>query len=100
MLEVNLRHPLVERLEQEQDEALFGDLAWILFDQAALAEGGQLDDPAGFVRRLNKLVLNQPAGGGSKKRSRKKSATRSPAGKKKEEAQPDQDSGSAGQQED
>ncbi len=57
ILEVNVTHPLVERMEQEQDEAVFGDLARILLDQATLAEGGQLEDPAAFVRRLNQLML-------------------------------------------
>jgi len=48
---------LVVRLNDEQDERRFEDWAAILFDQALLAEGGQLDDPAGFVRRLNDLLL-------------------------------------------
>ncbi len=55
-LEVNLDHLLVKRLESESDTGRFGDLAMILFDQAQLAEGGQLDDPAAFVGRLNKLM--------------------------------------------
>jgi len=58
IMEVNLEHPLVSRLEGEQDEARFGELARLLFDQALLAEGGQLEDPAGFVHRLNKLMLD------------------------------------------
>jgi molecular chaperone HtpG len=57
ILEVNPRHPLVEKLDQAADEDRFADLASILFDQANLAEGGQLDDPAGYVARLNKLLL-------------------------------------------
>jgi len=57
-LELNLDHPLVKRLESEQDQTRFDDLGLILFDQAQLAEGGQLDDPAAFVGRLNKLMLN------------------------------------------
>jgi molecular chaperone HtpG len=57
-LELNLDHPLVKRLESEQVQARFDDLGLILFDQAQLAEGGQLDDPAAFVGRLNKLMLN------------------------------------------
>ncbi len=57
ILEVNPRHPLVEKLDQESDEDRFADLASIIFDQANLAEGGQLDDPAGYVARLNKLLL-------------------------------------------
>jgi molecular chaperone HtpG len=58
VLEVNVGHPLVSRLEAEQDEGSFADLTRILFDQAVLAEGGQLDDPASFVQRLNRLVLH------------------------------------------
>ena len=63
-LEVNLDHLLVKRLESEKDAGRFGDLALILFDQAQLAEGGQLDDPAAFVGRLNKLMMNMMLSGG------------------------------------
>jgi molecular chaperone HtpG len=55
VLEINPRHPLVERLRRE--EGAFDDWATLLFEQALLAEGGQLDDPAGFVRRVNRLML-------------------------------------------
>ncbi len=58
ILELNPGHPLVEKMDHEQDEDLFADLARILLDQATLAEGGQLDDPAAFVHRLNALMLN------------------------------------------
>ncbi len=61
IMEINMTHPLVERLESEGDEERFGDLTKVLFDQAQLAEGGQLDDPAAFVRRLNTLMLNLSA---------------------------------------
>ena len=57
ILEVNPHHPLVERLKSEADEARFGDWSHVLFEEALLAEGGQLEDPAGFVKRLNQLVL-------------------------------------------
>jgi molecular chaperone HtpG len=57
VLEINPEHPIVERLRQESDPNLFSDWSHILFDQATLAEGGHLDDPAGFVKRLNKLTL-------------------------------------------
>ncbi len=57
ILEINPGHPLVTMLDQEPDEDRFADLANILFDQANLAEGGQLEDPAGYVSRLNKLLL-------------------------------------------
>jgi molecular chaperone HtpG len=55
-LELNVQHPLVKYLEG-LDAAAFEELALVLFDQAALAEGGTLADPAGFVRRLNGLLL-------------------------------------------
>lgn len=57
ILEVNPHHPLVERLKSEADETRFGEWSQVLFDQALLAEGAQLEDPAGFVKRLNQLVL-------------------------------------------
>ena len=57
MLEINPSHPIVQRLSEETDEGRFADWSHILFDQATLAEGGQLDDPAAFVRRLNELML-------------------------------------------
>jgi len=63
-LEVNLGHPLVKRLEAEQDETRFGDLGLILLDQAQLAEGGQLDDPAAFVGRINTLMMSMMLAGG------------------------------------
>ena len=56
--EVNPAHPLVERLDAEQDEKRFGELALVLFDQAALADGGKLSDPAAYVTRLNALLLD------------------------------------------
>jgi len=56
ILEINPSHPLVLRLRTEADEGRFGDWCHILFDQALLSEGGQLDDPAGFVQRLNQLL--------------------------------------------
>jgi molecular chaperone HtpG len=62
ILEINPHHPLVQRLKYETDEARFGDWSHILFDQALLAEGGQLDDPASFVKRLNELMLAMAGG--------------------------------------
>lgn len=58
VFEINPEHPLVLRLKDESDETRFGDLTQVLFDQALLAEGGQLDDPASFVKRLNELLLS------------------------------------------
>jgi len=63
-LEINLDHPLVKRLEAEENESRFNDLGIILFDQAQLAEGGQLDDPAAFVGRLNQLMMSMMLAGG------------------------------------
>jgi molecular chaperone HtpG len=57
ILELNPKHPLVERLRDTTEEAAFADLAHVLFDQAMLAEGGELDDPATFVRRVNRLIV-------------------------------------------
>jgi molecular chaperone HtpG len=56
ILEINPQHALVARLREEANEARFADWAHLLFDQALLAEGGQLDDPSSFVRRLNSLL--------------------------------------------
>jgi molecular chaperone HtpG len=57
ILEINPSHPLVKMLDAEPDEDRFADLGTILFDQAHLAEGGQLDDPAAYVSRMNRLLL-------------------------------------------
>ena len=57
VLEINPEHPIVTRLKDETDDDRFRDWSHILFDQALLAEGGRLDDPAGFVKRLNELML-------------------------------------------
>lgn len=56
ILELNPEHPLVEKMKGSEGER-FNDLASILFDQALLAEGGQLDDPASFVSKLNQMLL-------------------------------------------
>ncbi len=56
ILELNPTHKLVKRLDAEIEEAKFSDLAYLVFDQALLAEGGQLDDPASFVKRMNGLL--------------------------------------------
>jgi molecular chaperone HtpG len=58
ILEINATHPIVKRLENE-NSARFDDWANLLYEQALLAEGGQLDDPAVFVKRLNYLLLSQ-----------------------------------------
>jgi molecular chaperone HtpG len=56
-LELNPNHFLVTRLKEEQDDERFADWTHLLFEQAMRAEGGQLEDPASFVQRLNKLLL-------------------------------------------
>lgn len=56
VLEINPEHPLVKRLEAEADDNRKNDLAQILFDQALLVEGGEIEDPALFVRRMNALL--------------------------------------------
>ncbi|HEY0842391.1 molecular chaperone HtpG [Methylotenera sp.] len=56
ILEINPSHKLVKRLEAESAEAVFADLTHVLFDQALLAEGGTLEDPASFVKRMNSLI--------------------------------------------
>ncbi|MDH4872662.1 molecular chaperone HtpG [Pseudomonas sp. BN515] len=61
IFEINPAHPLIEKLDGEQDEDRFGELSHILFDQAALAAGDSLKDPAAYVRRLNKLLVELSA---------------------------------------
>lgn len=56
ILEINPTHRLVKRIEAETAEDKFADLAHVLFDQALLAEGGTLEDPASFVKRMNSLI--------------------------------------------
>lgn len=57
ILEINPDHPIVKKIDNEADEDLFKDWSHILFDQALLSEGGQLDDPASFVSKLNTLIV-------------------------------------------
>jgi molecular chaperone HtpG len=56
-LEINVKHPLLERIESTAEDATFDDLSMLLFEQATLADGGQLAEPAAFVQRLNRLLL-------------------------------------------
>ncbi|SCK06267.1 molecular chaperone HtpG [Vogesella sp. LIG4] len=60
-LEINPEHVLVKRLAAESDDGRREDLAHVLYDQALLAEGGKLEDPAAFVKRINKLMLELSA---------------------------------------
>jgi molecular chaperone HtpG len=57
ILEINPDHPIVKKLDAEKSKTKFADWSDILFDQALLAEGGQLDDPAGFVAKLNQMLV-------------------------------------------
>ncbi|WP_019601556.1 molecular chaperone HtpG [Teredinibacter turnerae] len=58
VIEINPEHPLVQKMDKEADEDRFADFAHVLFDQASLAEGGSLNDPAEYVRRMNKLLMD------------------------------------------
>jgi len=58
VLEINIEHPLVLRMEEEADEDRFVDWSQLLLDQAILSEGGELDDPADYVKRLNSLLVD------------------------------------------
>ncbi|MBT8092089.1 MAG: molecular chaperone HtpG [Gammaproteobacteria bacterium] len=62
ILEINIGHPLVNRLSAETDDERFGDLSNIVLDHALLAEGSQLDNPADYVQRMNKLLLDMDTG--------------------------------------
>ncbi len=57
ILEINAEHALLRRLADTEDELRFADLAQVLFDQALLAEGGQLEDPAAYVARINRMLV-------------------------------------------
>lgn len=59
ILEINPGHPLLARMDAEQEEARFADLAWVVLDQARLSEGGELEDPAAFVDRVNRLLVGE-----------------------------------------
>jgi molecular chaperone HtpG len=62
VLELNVQHPLVKYLDGLADAERFKELALLLFDQSALADGVQLEDPADYVRRLNRLLVSLGAG--------------------------------------
>ena len=57
ILEINPDHPLVKKVAEEADEAKFKEWADLLYQQALLGESGGLKDPAGFVKRMNRLIL-------------------------------------------
>ena len=96
ILEINPDHPMVARLAAETEASRQSDWANLIFDQALLSEGGRLEDPAAFVRRMNELIVALAAGGGptpARKRTKKKTArktTKKSAGKDaKRTAEPD-----------
>ena len=62
ILEINTAHPLVGRLAAESDDVRFGELSNIVLDHALLAEGSQLENPAAYVHRMNKLLLDIESG--------------------------------------
>ena len=57
IFEINPEHIIITKLKDESDDNKFNDWVDVLFDQSVLAESGQLDDPARFVEKLNKLML-------------------------------------------
>ncbi len=58
IMEINPEHPILKKLDREPDEDKFAEWVILLFDQAVLSEGGQLDDAAGFVRRMNNILVD------------------------------------------
>ena len=83
ILEINPDHPMVARLAAETDASRQRDWVNLIFDQALLSEGGRLEDPAGFVRRMNELIVTLAQGGGPKpvRRRTKKKASKKAARK-------------------
>ena len=84
ILEINPEHPMVARLAAETEVPRQQDWANLIFDQALLSEGGRLEDPAGFVRRMNELIVVLAQGGSSKparkraKKTSKKTSKKAP----------------------
>ncbi|MCK5716510.1 MAG: molecular chaperone HtpG, partial [Thiomargarita sp.] len=58
IMEINPQHPIINALKDEKDDDRFKDWTLLLFDQALLSEGGQLDDPATFVKRMNDMLVS------------------------------------------
>ena len=89
ILEINPDHPMVARLAAETEASRQADWANLIFDQALLSEGGRLEDPAAFVRRMNELIVALAAGGGpapARRRAKKKTAAKAAAGARKKTA--------------
>ncbi|MBT5539957.1 MAG: hypothetical protein HOK29_13640, partial [Candidatus Marinimicrobia bacterium] len=57
VLEINPEHALIKKLNSEKDEKAFDEYSSVVFDQALISEGGQLEDPVGFVKRINELLV-------------------------------------------
>jgi len=57
VLEINPEHALIKKLNSEKDEKAFDEYSSVVFDQALISEGGQLEDPVGFVKRINQLLV-------------------------------------------
>ena len=57
VLEINPEHALIKKLSAEKDEKAFNEYSSVVFDQALISEGGQLEDPVGFVKRINELLV-------------------------------------------
>ena len=86
ILEINPDHPMVARFAAEADADRCKDWANLIFDQALLSEGGKLEDPATFVRRMNELIVTLAQGGSGPARKRAKKTTKKVAGKAGKEA--------------
>ena len=89
ILEINPDHPMVARLAVETEEARQQDWAHLIFDQALLSEGGRLEDPSAFVRRMNELIVTLAEGAGpapARRRAKKKTAMKAAAGTETETA--------------
>ncbi len=89
-LEINPQHPLLQRLDSEKDDSRATDLISVIHDQARLAGGESLKDPASYVQRVNRLLLELSGDGASGKNKRpaaagtkKRAASKKPAGKRK-----------------
>ena len=98
ILEINPDHPMVARLAEETDSARRQDWANLIFDQALLSEGGKLDDPAVFVRRMNELIVTLAQGGKPGKRTAKKKTAKKKAAKKAENKGAEPESGGSAAQ--
>ena len=94
ILEINPDHPMVARLAEETDSARRQDWAHLIFDQALLSEGGKLENPAEFVRRMNELIVTLAQGGKpAPARKRRKRTAKKKTAKKAEKKTAEPESG-------